>query len=401
MNDRLQLARLGTLAGTLGGLVEQFWQWWSEELIGLLPPRWQQRLHQRGTVLCIAMDDQQCRVGYGNFNQIETVASAPVGAEDEWPSFVTDPLLTRAPKADKVVLLLPPGRTLRKVIALPAATESGLDNVLRFEMDRHTPFSSDQVYFGYRIVQRDRAHQRLQVELLVVPRDYLDGLLQRLDELGVHPATVSLGGGEDNWSGNGINLLPGSRRRERRRDWRTDRRLQAGLGLVVLALLVGFPLLEQRREIANLTEALEKPRAAAERAAQVRAELQRLEGGGGYLRAQQEKAPAILLTLNELTQLLPDTTWLSRFELSEDRVRMEGESAEASALIALFEKSQTLQNVTFASPITSNPRTQKDRFSLLAERKVAAAGEAPPSASPEASEKTGKPENAEQTETTP
>ncbi|MNG37208.1 hypothetical protein D3C84_1244880 [compost metagenome] len=42
-------------------------------------------------------------------------------------------------------------------------------------------------------------------------------------------------------------------------------------------------------------------------------------------------------------------------------------------MISLFEQSQTLQNVSFASPITSNPRTQKDRFSLLAERKVAVA----------------------------
>lgn len=373
MNNRLQLERLGELAGTLGGLAERFWQWWSAELIGLIPPRWRQRLYQRGTLLCIAMDDEQCRIGYGNFNQIEAVASAQVNDGGEWPSFVTEPLMARAPKADKVVLLLPPAKVLRKVVSLPSATEAGLDNVLRFEMDRHTPFSSEQVYFGYRVIERDRAHQRLQVELLVVLRDYLDGLLRRLDELGVHPALASLAGGEDDWSGNGINLLPGSHKRERRRGWRTDRRLQGVAVVVMLGLLVAFPLLEQQREIGRLTEELEKPKAAAERAARVRDELKTLEAGSGYLREQQARAPAILLTLDELTNLLPDTTWLSRFELSGNRVRMEGESAEASALIALFERSQTLQNVSFASPITSNPRTQKDRFSLMAERKVATA----------------------------
>lgn len=387
MNNRLQLGRLGELAGTLGGLAERFWQWWSEELIGLVPPRWQQRLHQRGTLLSIAMDDDQCRIGYGNFNQVETVASAQVGAEGEWPSFITEPLVSRAPKADKVVLLLPPSKVLRKIISLPSATEAGLDNVLRFEMDRHTPFNSEQVYFGYRVIERDRAHQRLQVELLVVLRGYLDDLLKRLDGLGVHPSVVSLGGGEDNWSGNGVNLQPGSRKRERRRDWRTDRRLQAVVALGVLALLVVFPLLEQQREVARLTEALEEPRLAAERAAKVRDELQRLEVGSDYLREQQAKAPAILLTLDELTRLLPDTTWLSRFELSDVRVRMEGESAEASALLALFEQSKRLQNVSFASPITSNPRTQKDRFSLLAERRLPSS-EAPEQAKPESAEET-------------
>ena len=50
-------------------------------------------------------------------------------------------------------------------------------------------------------------------------------------------------------------------------------------------------------------------------------------------------------------------------------MRLEGESAEASSLIGLLEGSQLLHNVSFASPITSNPRTQRDRFSLLAERR--------------------------------
>lgn len=388
MNNRLPLARLGALAETLGGLAERFWQWWSQELLGLMPQRWQQHLRQRGTLLCIAMDDDHCRIGYGNFNQIETVASAQVEAEGEWPSFVTEPLLARAPKADKVVLLLPPGKVLRKVISLPSATESGLDNVLRFEMDRHTPFGSEQVYFGYRIIERDRAHQRLQVELLVVLRDYLDALLKRLDAQGVHPSEASLGTGEGSWRGNGVNLLPGSRKRERRRDWRGDRRLQGVAVLVMLGLLVAFPLLKQQREAAQLAEQLDAPKAAAEKAAKVRNELQRLDQGSTYLRQLQAQAPATLQILRELTILLPDNTWLSRFELSGDRVRMEGESGEASALISLFEQSQTLQNVSFASPITSNPRTQRDRFSLFAERKVvaaqaqqapepAAAGEAP------------------------
>lgn len=377
MDNRVQLARLGSLAGVLLEQAQRFWQWWSQELVGLVPARWRQRLLQRGTLLCVALDDDHCRIGFGSFQQIETVASAQLDAAGEWPAILTDPLLSRAAKADQVVLLLPPGKVLRKVIGLPAATEAGLANVLRFEMDRHTPFASEQVYFGWRILQRDRVSKRLQLELQVVLREYLDGLLQRLAELGVHPGRVSLGEpsgegalppeGEAAWRGNPVNLLPGSRRRESRRNWRGDRRLQGGVALVVVALLAIFPLQQQRREAERLDEELSKPRATAERAARVRDELQRLESGRGYLARQQTQATVPLLLLKELTDLLPDSTWLSRFELNGERVRLEGESAEASGLIGLFEKSQLLQNVSFASPITSNPRTQKDRFSLIGE----------------------------------
>ena len=79
--------------------------------------------------------------------------------------------------------------------------------------------------------------------------------------------------------------------------------------------------------------------------------------------------------LSELTQLLPDHTWLTRLEMNQQRVRLEGESAEASSLIGLLERSQYLHNVSFVSPITNNPRTQRDRFSLQAEHRPA--GEQP------------------------
>jgi general secretion pathway protein L len=119
----------------------------------------------------------------------------------------------------------------------------------------------------------------------------------------------------------------------------------------------------------HLAAQLDAPKAAAERAAAVRDELQRLEAGRDYLDEQRLLADEVLSILDELTRLLPDSTWLSRFELIGERVRLEGDSAEASALIGLLEQSRTLHNVSYASPITSNPRTEKDRFSLIAERR--------------------------------
>ncbi|MDP3979063.1 MAG: PilN domain-containing protein [Pseudomonas sp.] len=363
MNNRLQLATDSLIA-----LAQRFWQWWSQELLGLVPERWRDRLRRRGKLLFIVLHEGQCSLGFGSFGQREPLVSAPLGAEGELPPAVVEVLLERVGKAAKVVLLLPPRQVLRKVLSLPAATEAGLGNVLRFEMDRHTPFTGEQVYFGFRIVERDRRHQRLQVELQVVLRDYLDELLQRFDGLGVHPALVTLDEGAGQGRSQSINLLPGGLLRSRGSRWRGNRRLQVAVVLGLVALAV-FPLLQQQRRAERLAAELDAPKAAAERAAAVRAELEQLEAGQRYLREQQALAGEVLGILKELTTLLPDSTWLSRFELSGERVRLEGESAEASALIGLFEQSKTLQNFSYASPITSNPRTQKDRFSLIAERR--------------------------------
>ncbi|MOA51550.1 hypothetical protein D3C78_1747130 [compost metagenome] len=48
-------------------------------------------------------------------------------------------------------------------------------------------------------------------------------------------------------------------------------------------------------------------------------------------------------------------------------MRLDGESAEASSLISLLESSPLLENVRFASPVTANPGTARERFSLVAD----------------------------------
>ena len=201
MNDRLQMAVDAVIA-----MAQRFWQWWTGELLGLVPEHWRERLRRRGNLLFIDLNEDRCGLDFGSFGQRETLVSAALGAEGELPPAVVEVLLNRAGKAAQVILLLPEQQLLHKVLSLPAATESGLANVLRFEMDRHTPFTAEQVYFGYRILERDRRHQRLQVELLVVLREYLDQLLRRLNGLAVHPALVTRG--EDR-SARPINLLPG------------------------------------------------------------------------------------------------------------------------------------------------------------------------------------------------
>ena len=47
----------------------------------------------------------------------------------------------RAPAA---VLRLPPGLVLERQVTLPLAAEQGLDRVVRYEMDRFTPFAAER-----------------------------------------------------------------------------------------------------------------------------------------------------------------------------------------------------------------------------------------------------------------
>jgi len=76
---------------------------------------------------------------------------------------------------------------LSRGTTLPLAAEANLERVLGYEMDRLTPFGVGDVFFTYEILKRDRAKGQLSVELALIPRTWVNAMLNRLTEEGVQP----------------------------------------------------------------------------------------------------------------------------------------------------------------------------------------------------------------------
>ena len=108
-----------------------------------------------------------------------------------------------ASKGKRVILRLKKGDVLTHRITLPDAVESNLRQVLGFEMDRITPFSVDQVYYDYRVVEKNSDQNQLIVDIALVQKKRLDSWLKLLSDQEVQVATVECDG---LWKG--INLLP-------------------------------------------------------------------------------------------------------------------------------------------------------------------------------------------------
>ncbi len=58
---------------------------------------------------------------------------------------------------------------------LPAGASQRLHDVVRFEIDRQTPFQVEQVYYDVRLLKRHGDDAQLETELVVVPRRLVDG----------------------------------------------------------------------------------------------------------------------------------------------------------------------------------------------------------------------------------
>ena len=116
--------------------IRQVWDWWLGELGAMLPADWRRHLQGQGKPLLISSEPQQCIIRMGTYDQ-QPIAlplhSAPSG-------LVLQQLAELRSKVSRIVLLLPNEQVLVKQLNLPDATAANLANVLKFEMDKLTPF---------------------------------------------------------------------------------------------------------------------------------------------------------------------------------------------------------------------------------------------------------------------
>jgi general secretion pathway protein L len=211
------------------------------------------------------------------------------------------------------------------------------------------------------------------VDLYLMPRTRLDALLQQLQNFGIAPTSVVPADAQTSFQSQTLNLLPKAQRSSVGQQRQRSLRNRILVAVVLLALLAGFPLYERSERVARLEAALEQPRSQAQRAQQVRAEIDALAEGRQFLGRKKAAQVPVLFIIDELTRLLPDNTWLSRFELNGQTLRIQGESGSASSLIGLLEDSELLMTVDFTSPVTINPRSRRERFSIEARLETASA----------------------------
>jgi len=338
---------------------EDFWSWWSGEIIPLLPQGWRKEIFLRSQRLFLTLTGNDVVVTQGTFDSVREIGRIQLDPPN--PKNIELPTDVR-----ETVLFLPRDKTLVKSINLPRATEENLREVLAFEMDRQTPFTADQVYYDCSIHQRDVRGQTITLDLVVSPRKMVDTLLTALFQFGIYPDVVTTNGygpGEKS----AVNLLPPQGRPRRRKTWN---RLNVTLGgvIAVLAIIaVSFPILHKKQVIRQLQPTLSKLAVEAEKTNQLQNEVEQFVVGTNFLVRKRQSTLSVLQIINEVTRILPDDTWISRFDLNGSEIQLQGQSSSAEALISMLESSTIFRNARFRSPVVQNPRTNAERFHLSAE----------------------------------
>ncbi len=261
----------------------------------------------------------------------------------------------RARRPGPVVVALPAAALLQQSATLPLAAERDLQAVLGHEMDRLTPFAAADLYWAWRIENRDRAGGRLLLRLLLVPKLAVAAGLAALEAAGLRAAAIEVPAGAT------IEHLP-------LRQPGTPQRSGAVAGWVCAALavaLVAVPVIRQEQALSAAEGKVEALRPQVATVDALRRRLAANESGANLFIAEAARVGSPLRALAALTTALPDDTYLTSFAMKDRKLSLSGRSAGAASLIAALSADPELRDPAFDAPVT-RAGDRQDLFSIRA-----------------------------------
>jgi len=363
INSTLQSIRYRLVNGQVG----QFFQWWVEELRNAMPARFRARMQYARRRLLVQVDHEEIVLSIDGAESVQSLNSFSTDQDVQLQQQQIRELLQQHELTEVGRdLILSEAVVLRTEVVMPLAAEANLRQALAYEMDRHTPFQVDEIFYNWKILSRDRESGQLHFELYVTPRGPVEEQIELLNRLGLAPTGVDVAGKDGPV---GVNLLPEALRyhivnQQVRLNW-----LVGAVTVFLIAFVMAQSLWLREHQIRTIGEAIDSVRAEALAVQQIRKQIDDATEAAGFLQGRKLENGYKVEVLAELSRLLPADTYLDRLSMHADTTQMQGKSANAQSLIELINDSPYFVNASFRGPTRLDTRSRKEIFDLSASTK--------------------------------
>jgi general secretion pathway protein L len=360
LNNTIQNIRFRLTSGPAG----QFFDWWWGELRKAMPSQLRARMQYARRKLLMQIHDGEIALSIDDSDTVQSLDSLSVEQDVQLQQQRIRELLQLHELTEVGRdLLLSEDVVLHTKVVMPLAAEANLRQALSYEMDRHTPFQADEVFFNWRILSRDREAGQLHFELYVTPREPVEAQIASLKRLGLAPTGVDV---ESNEGPLGLNLLPDALRyhivnQQVRLNW-----LIGAVTVFLMALVMAQSLWLREHQLEAIGDAIDNVRAEAMAVQQVRKQIDDASEAAGFLQGRKVQNGYKIEMLAELTRILPEDTFLDRLSMQSETVQMQGKSGNAQSLIEVINSSPFFENASFRGPTRLDARSGKEIFDLSA-----------------------------------
>jgi len=340
---------------------KSFMHWWLGELGGLLPGRLTSKRRPVRPALILEIRKNGAELIEARAKGDKTLGRILGSIDDHGNLDGLAAIGERRYRQWPLIVRLEASLGMRKVIDLPFAARDDLANLLHFELDRLTPFSPEDVWFTWRILDADRAAGRISVNLEMAPKaifakaaDMVAGFDRTIDRLEIE-------GGEQ---AEALNLLASTEKDD------TDSRLKHLLPFLVLGLAIiaiWIPMNRQQNLIKQLEQELTTVKSSADETLKLREQLDTEAADAGFLTEAKTSSTPMTHILAELTALIPDHSYILQLEVDGEGIRLSGLADKASDLMSILDQSTMFASPEFRSAVTRDPRNGKERFQIAVE----------------------------------
>jgi general secretion pathway protein L len=360
------------------GQTTGFFAWWMRELRGIFVRQSRATFTHPKRRLIAAIDENGVRWLDETDQSLKPIGPESPTAEPGAAALKTLQRLTSKRRSVPLGLRIGRSACFERRVELPTAARPDFARILALDIERATPFKHRDVYTAF---CEDRGASppkgKVAVRQFIVKRERIDEPRQLLRAQGIDTAFA------DCWDETGtkplaIDFL--SKPLAASATPRPPQTLAKLLALTALVLAGTAAGLAIQRGNSTLQELEAKVTDAKTRAQTVRKSVDQAEAvfksATGLQNLRQRHIP-VADVLEELTRLLPDTTYVTDFRIDAGKVAITGLSQSAAALVPLIESSDVFEGATMTAPILFDTNANKEQYKIEARLHTTAASVKP------------------------
>jgi general secretion pathway protein L len=274
--------------------------------------------------------------------------------------------ILRAAQWGIVVLEIPNENVVVRHISVPAQAQEFVAGIIHNQIDRLSPWPSDQAIYGFEADVDPQEPTALDVRVLIAARAVIDAARGQIAAMGLAVdrvvATWCNGGGAK-----AVTLW--SRLADVSPEYQARVRRQIGIGIaatISISLALTMWALISASVIRGGSEDIATRIDTLRRQLQGPATLQSAASLPPNEREwyDKETSPSAVIVIEALSRALPDSAYLTELSLQNATLRIVGLTTDAPPLIASLEHSGSLTGVHFFAPTTREPDGKQFRFHI-------------------------------------